>query len=124
MNDDQKRHFLNMFEEIDIPSHNNAMVAADYITRAIKKFSLSLAEIEIILRELNSRVYLIGFPLSFYNKGDHKFVSRFPFQEKKLDFALWIEMNGSDAIDEILKEQGWTDDDVDRSLVKTGFLMA
>lgn len=123
MNQEHKRHFLSMCEEIDIPSHNNAMVAADYITRAIKRFSLSLAEIEVILRKLNSRVYLIGFPLSFYNKGDHKFVSRFPFQEENLNFALWIEMNGSDSLEKILEEQGWTDDDVDRSLEKTGFLM-
>lgn len=120
--EEYKQFFREMCDKIDIPQYNNAMEVSEYVLRAIKNFRLSLPDIEKILREINSRVYLIGFPLSWYNTGDQEFVAK-NLDKNNCDFALWIEVNGSDTLEDIIKKYKWTEQDIDRSLNKTGLLM-
>ena len=104
--EEQKQFFRGMCDKIDIPQYNNAMEVSEYILRAIKNFGISLPEIESILRSIKSRVYLIGFPLSWYNTGDQKFGSM-NLNKNTCDFALWIEVNGSDTLEEIIKKYNY-----------------
>lgn len=122
MKEEHKQFFRGMCDKIDISQYNNAMEVSEYILKAIRDFGITLSEIEKILRAINSRVYLIGFPLSWYNTGDQKFKSR-DLDKNNCNFALWVEVNGSDTLEEIIKKYKWTEQDIDRSLEKTGFLM-
>lgn len=119
--EEHKQFFRGMCDKIDVPQYNNAMEVSEYIMRAIKNFGISLPEIESILRSIKSRVYLIGFPLSWYNTGDQEFRSM-NLNKKNCDFALWVEVNGYDTLEKIIKKYNWTERDIDRSLEKTGFL--
>lgn len=123
MRSEQEMYFLRMIEIVDLPEYNNAMIISQYIVDAMKIYSLSLSDIENILRSLKSRIYLIGFPLSFYNTEKYIFISKLPKEDKNFEYALWIEVNGLDALESFLEDNGWTDNDVDRSLKNTGFLM-
>lgn len=118
-----KNHFRRMNEKIEIPQYNNAMTVSEFITTAIVDFSVYLPEIEAVLRTLKSRVYLMGFPLSFFNTGKNKFSSKNIVSNEICEHALWIEVNGSDILEAIIKVKNWNDSDIDRSLEKTGFLM-
>ena len=125
MNPEHKEYFMRMLGIIDLPGYNNAMIASQYIVDAIKDFKLSLSDIEAILRFLNSRIYLIGLPLSYYNNNgtESEYISKSIVSNERYEHALWIELNGHEALNNLLKDLNLKDSDVDKSLEKTGFLM-
>jgi hypothetical protein len=123
MNPEHKEYFMRMLEIIDLPEYNNAMIASQYIVDAIKDLKLSLSGIEATLRFLNSRVHLIGLPLSYYNSSGTEYISKSIVNNERYEHVLWIELNGHEALIKLLKDLNLGDSDVDRSLEKTGFLM-
>jgi len=123
MNPEHKEYFMRMLEIIDLPEYNNAMIASQYIVDAIKDLKLSLSGIEATLRFLNSRVHLIGLPLSYYNSSGTEYISKSIVNSERYEHALWIELNGHEALIKLLEDLNLGDSDVDRSLEKTGFLM-
>lgn len=110
------------------------MIAGQYIIEALTSYAVSLADIENILRRLKSRVFLIGFPLSFFsatsfistsktkNISLYNVCAKLPNQDKVFDYGLWIEMNGEHALQELINKHQLTD--IDFSLEKTGFLFS
>lgn len=112
-------YFLTMHQILNIPEYNNAMIAGQYIMDAIKQYELTLPEIEKIFREMGSRVYLIGLPLSFF-KNKYTFIPKLPNSDKSLKYGLWIEVDGPEFVHQVIEKYHLAD--VDRSLEETGFL--
>lgn len=105
---------VRVLQILDLPEYNNCAIAGQYIIELITEFGTSLPEIEQILRQLNSRVYLIGLSLPIFNNP--KFTSKLPYCKKEYPYGLWIELNGKEALNK------FTATDTDISLKKTGFL--
>jgi len=110
---------LEMHEEIKFPTKNNAMAVAQYCSDMMNDHHVTLADIEQLLREMHSRVILIGIPLKIY--GD-KFISRRPNNDELYGFGLWVAMNGPEELKHDLQTFCLTDADIDISLENTGFL--
>ena len=106
-----------MHQIIDLPEYNNALVVSQHLMESIQQFSISLNTIEKILRRLQSRIYLVGLPLSFYKDWDYQ--ARLPNSKYLYDYGLWVEMNGPEELEKIIQR---ANNIVDRSLKKTGFL--
>lgn len=118
-------YFGRMHQIIDLPEYNNAMIAGQYIMEAMTTYNMTLADIENLLRELSSRVYLIGLPLSFFAGCEpsckvpegYSIVPMLP-NGKQVKYGLWVEMNGEDALKKLTEKLT----DMDYSLKDTGFL--
>jgi hypothetical protein len=125
MTKDVLGYFGRMHQIIDLPEYNNAMIAGQYIMEAMTTYNMTLADIEDLLRELSSRVCLIGLPLSFFADCEpsckvpegYSIVPMLP-NGKKFKYGLWVEMNGLDALKKLTEKLT----DIDRSLKDTGFL--
>lgn len=120
MNTEDKLAYVSrMIQITDIPGYNNCAIVSQYIMEAVKDHGIGFPEIEGMLRLLNSKIYLIGLPLFFF-KNKYSVISRLPHTDEFFQYALWIELNGKPAIDDLIKRNNLTD--VDISLTKTGFL--
>ena len=115
-----KKYLTDMHEIIDVPETNNAGVVSQFLVNAITEYEATLADAEKILREINSRVRLIGFPLDFF--GD-EFEAVLPESDKKYKCALWVGMNGPEELRDDIKRFGFEPGDIDISLEQTGFLI-
>jgi hypothetical protein len=118
--DPYTEYFMQMKQIMSIECYNNAAIASQWVIDIMKKHKLPLQKIESILRSINCQVYLIGLPLSYFEQEQYKFKILHPFETKLLKYVLWIEVNGLDSLEQLLKRNNLTD--VDRSLTNTGFL--
>lgn len=119
---DLKGYFSKMHDTINRPQYNNAAVVSQFIFEQLKE-GRTLSDCEKALREIGSRVHLIGLPLESFNKGLESFnkgglSSKLPNSPKEFRYALWICMNGEDEVKELIEDH----DKVDQSLEKTGLL--
>lgn len=80
---------------------------------------MTFADIEAKFRELNSRIYLLGLPMSYF--GD-KFKSM-DVQGGHHDHALWIEVNGKDGVAHLMTDVKLDKTLIDKDLSDTGFLV-
>lgn len=86
-----KEQLQKMNQRIDDHDKNNAQYVAKVLINEINSGNGTLARAEQILREINSRVFLIALPIEiFMNRYD----SILPNQIDKMHYALWICMNG------------------------------
>jgi len=115
-----KEYLLRMHQIIDIQEYNNAMILGQYIMELVKDHDILFPEIESALREMKSRVYLIGLPMYFF-KGEYELQSKLPNSSEIFEYALWIEVNGENVLNSFIERNNFTS--IDRTLKKTGFLM-
>jgi hypothetical protein len=117
-----KQFLIDMHEVINQPKYNHAGTVSQFLVEGIKH-GATLSEAEKILREIESRVRLIGLPLHIYGE---EYVSRIPIpgNEKTFKYALWVGMNGPIEIKKDLEKFKLNPTDVDMSLEETGFLVA
>jgi len=113
-------YFSRMHQILDLGGYNNAMIAGQHFLELIKEHNMCLSEIEDTLREMDSRIYLIGLPLSYF-KSEYTLSAKLPDSDKQYKYALWVELNGKDTVEDLLVRNSLTD--VDRSLNETGFLL-
>ena len=121
MNQDLKEYLIRMHQVINLPDYNNAMIVAQHILEAIEKFEITIFEFESALREVKSRVHLLGLPLRVFNQGYRSWLP--PNANKDYPYALWICMNGFDEISKTLEDFKIEETDIDKNLSKTGFLI-
>jgi len=114
------QYLLRMHQIINIQDYNNAMIAGQHIMELVNDHNVSFPEIESALREMNSRVYLIGLPMYFF-QGEYKLQSKLPRSSEIFEYVLWIELNGKEKFKEFLDKNNFTS--IDKTLKKTGFLM-
>ena len=112
-------YFVRMHQVLSLPEYNNATIVGQYLMDAICDFKISLFYIETLFRKMESRVYLVGFPISFFTDTD-EYVSRVPGVEGNLKYALWVEVNGKTALDRLIAEKKLVD--IDWKMEQTGFL--
>lgn len=111
---------------IDQPEFNNAGYVGEILMRLLENNKdLYLTDVEKYLRELNSRVYLLALPLSFFNQGEAKFISALPNEnyDKMQENALWVCMNGEEETRDMMVIQNLTTELNLEKLKKCGFLM-
>ncbi len=125
---------------IDQPQYNNAMVVAQTIMELMKNNEMTLSQAEQTLREMKSRVYLLGLPLHVFNSGKtalalkkdikpencppptHKYISKLPDNDEFFQHALWVCMNGKKDVQDTIKNFKLKENDLDLTLERTGFL--
>ena len=117
--ENQKIYSENMHTMIQNSKFNNCGVVGQYLMKIITELGSSLKELEEMLRDQRSRVYLIGLPLSFFENLNYQ--AKIPGKDELLEYGLWIEMNGSEALEDFLEKNELFN--VDRTLEKTGFLL-
>ena len=125
-----------LLKMINIQAYNNAMNVCQVAMQLVKDHNYTLPEMEQGLRELDSRVFMLGLPLHIFNgdkthlnivKGSEHLVtsdehiSILPNSDKRYEYALWVCMNGKDEIEKTLDQFHLTFSEVDISLERTGF---
>jgi hypothetical protein len=129
-----QQYFETMNQVITLPGYNNACVVGDYVMEALKKYpdDLTLPKIRTMLSSINCPLILIGLPIAFYGKllevmnesleAEKKLIldSRLPNSEKRFNFGLYVEFNGSKALQDYLMENKISV--IDRDLTETGLL--
>jgi 5'(3')-deoxyribonucleotidase len=130
MDEKLNSYLIRMHQIINLPEYNNCGIVAQHLVEMMTEFGVSLPEANKLLREVKSRVYLIGLPLSFYKDNDAKTIwltepipiseySAFiPGSKKTYAYGLWICMNGEEEYKNIIKEIK----NSDIELTNTGFL--
>ena len=123
-------YLIRMHQIIDLPEYNNCGIVAQHLIEMMTEFGVSLPEANNLLREVKSRVYLVGLPLSLYKGNDVKIIwltksvpiaeySVFiPGSKRTYAYGLWVCMNGEEEYKNIIEEVK----DVDIELKDTGFL--
>ena len=129
-----------ILEIIDKPIYNNAGVVCQVIAGLMQKYDLTLPRAEQILRDLKSRVYLLGLPLRIYESDKTKLTLRkdlkpeeiphitgkytaiLPGRDERFEYALWVCMNGKEEVPKTLKSYELTFNDIDLTLEQTGLL--
>lgn len=121
MTDEIIQYFARMHQILNLPEYNNAIIVGQYLIDAICDFKISLFDIETLFRKIESRVYLVGLPISFFSDSN-EYVSRIPGDknDRNLKYALWVEVNGKEALDRLIEERKLFD--IDREMKETGFL--
>ncbi|KKP39659.1 MAG: hypothetical protein UR28_C0005G0032 [Candidatus Peregrinibacteria bacterium GW2011_GWF2_33_10] len=115
------RQALTILERtIKQPQYNNATVVAQFLVNVFNEIGRSdLAEVEKLLRDNDSRIYLIAVPVKFFG---NQYESRLPNFSNTLNYALWICMNGLTEALVILSQHGTSTKKNEENLVNCGFL--
>lgn len=118
---EQKAAVVDLIKRVD--PYRNAMVFGQAVIEVSKQFGFHpLAQIEELLREMQSDTYLLAVPFTsemsdFTAKLPHSGAEEYPNY-------LWICVNGSEEAEEKMLEIETTSDQNVRDLVKTGVLVA
>lgn len=116
-----------MNADINIQRNNNAGFASQVIVNQLSygsDFMLNLADAEQMLRDMNSRVFLLGLPLEFYKNDELEifYPGTAKFQTGYKPYALWVCMNGKAEAEKMMIEQGFNAIDNMVRLHNCGFL--
>lgn len=119
----EKLQKLNL--DINRQENNHAGFVALFLVNEIKENPKNgLADFEMALREMNSRVHLIAIPLESYGKFEGKTCTTFyptPGADYK-PYGLWVSMNGKAEAEETMKKHDLTEIDNLVRLHNCGFL--
>jgi hypothetical protein len=128
MNEKLNSYLIRMHQIINLPEYNNCGIVAQHLMEMISDFGISLPEANKLLREIKSRVYLVGLPLEYYRGGEVMWLSKpipnsnystmIPGSSKVYDHGLWVCMNGEAEYKNIIEKVK----NVDVELTNTGFL--
>jgi hypothetical protein len=128
MNEKLASYLIRMHQIINLPEYNNCGIVAQHLMEMITEFGVSLPEANKMLREIKSRIYLVGLPVDFYKDGKVIWLTNFrskrdystfiPGNKKSYAYGLWVCMNGEDEYKSIIEEIK----NVDIELTSTGFL--
>ena len=81
MDEEMVSYLIRMHQIINLPEYNNCVIVTQYLVEMIK-LGISLPEANKMLREIKSRVYLIGLPLDFYKSGKVTWLTKsFPISD-------------------------------------------
>lgn len=103
---------------IDVREYNNAMAVSEVMIELLDK--VTLLDFEEAFREVNSRIYLLAVPVE---KFGPEFDSMLPGVDTKMEYALWVCMNGKQETDAKLDSIGSTSQDNIERLKKCGLLI-
>jgi hypothetical protein len=128
MNEKLASYLIRMHQIINLPEYNNCGIVAQHLMEMITEFGVSLPEANKMLREIKSRIYLVGLPVDLYKDGKVIWLTNFrskrdystfiPGSKKTYTYGLWVCMNGEDEYKSIIEEIK----NVDIELTSTGFL--
>jgi hypothetical protein len=112
-----------METEINIRENNNAGFVSQVIVNNLANQWINLADVEVMLREQSSRVFLLALPVEVYGDGFETFFPGRPQNDTGYyPYALWVCMNGRAEAEKTMMEHGLNSVDNQVRLHSCGFL--